>query len=223
MAATATVGVWPGPAGAVAIEPIVGATARPVDLSGAGLGGDGREFVGREQAVGGPDRVLCDAEHEATHRLGRLRRGGAPPRVGTVGLDDVACVVDDLVQKVRAHDDAVVAYGSCDKGHLQGRRRHVLLPDGRLHEARDVLGELGRRREVRGGDLSVGQVQRGHGVEAEGGRLVVELVGPEALAHLGERGVARVGEYLDEVAPAVLAAEVVELDAVRAGKGDRPH
>ena len=104
------------------------------------------------------------------------------------------------------------------------RRRHVLLPDRRLHEPGRVADEVLRRREVRGRRLARRQVDRRDAVEAEGRRLGVELLGAELLADEGVGGVARSEEDLGEVVPPQYSpAKLCERLAGRVGEDDGAH
>ena len=91
---------------------------------------------------------------DAAHRLAHERRPwpvhGGGPHLGLVGVDDVAVGVAHVAEHVgRHHLAVVVGDGPGHHRHLQRRGGHLVLPDRRLGEGRQVVLEVGG--EVRAG------------------------------------------------------------------------
>ena len=161
------------------------------ELGGAGLAA--HVEAGHVEACG---RSRCRPRRASPRRI-RSARGlvhRRRPHLGLVGVDDVAVGVADVAEHVGRHHLAAVGHGRRDQRHLQRGGRHVVLADGRLGERRQVLLEVGR--EVGAG--RIGQVDRHVLVEAEVLGHLDHRIGPGVHAHLGERGVARHAEDLEE-------------------------
>ena len=113
-----------------------------------GLGGT-RSWRPRPSWRGRHPVAVPDWVHHALHEGGQggggLGRDGLQPRLGRVGLHQVALGVPDLGHHVGGHLHPLVGHRAGHHGHLQGRGDDVLLADGRLHDAGDVGDELGRR------------------------------------------------------------------------------
>ncbi len=179
-----------------------------------------RAGLARHLDPGDPGSRPCSALHDGLHQLGHLgrglRRGGRRPRSRPVGPCHLALGVGHLLQDVGLHGDAPVGHRGRCQGHPQGRGGHVLLADGRLGQARLVLGEGGSGREKGLGGPR--QVERRRAVEAEGVGLIGERRSTEVKANGGEPRVARDPEQLGHDTPAHLAAEVAQDLAVGLGK-----
>ena len=148
--------------------------------------------------------VLRDVPEALLHERDDLRAHIEPAdALGLYRLDRIAVRAYDALHKMRLIAVTVRCNRPHDGGRLQRRHKVESLPDRRIEGLRqipivfvDLLLVLAARHETFG---LVGQIDARLRADAEHARILAETVDAEAIAHLVEVDVVRVGERLNEI------------------------